>query len=420
MKKFTLSILGCGSRGGDTYGSLAFSQQDKYEITALCDTNKLKLNKYSKLFNVSEENCFLTEDEFFSKKRSDAIIIATMDRDHVHQCLKAMELGYDVLLEKPISADEDELFKLVNAQKKYGSKVIVCHVLRYAPAFVKLKELLDDGKVGKLIAIDATEQVAYWHYAHSYVRGNWRRAEDTAPMILAKCCHDLDLIQYYAKSRAKTVNSVGELTFFKKQFMPEGATNKCIDCKYINTCEYSAYKLYVEKWKNIGCPVNEWPYNVISPMVPLTEEKLLTAIKETPYGNCVFCNDNNVVDHQITTIEFENGVKAVLKMLAFTRDCGRIIKFYGTLGEIVMDEARDIIEIKPFGKPVETIKISEMIVKDVMAHGGGDAILMDSFYDILAGNASQETALLNSVESHLIGICAEKSRISGENVEVKH
>ena len=149
---------------------------------------------------------------FLRKKRSDALVIATQDKDHVRMCIKALELGYDILLEKPISPSEEELYALLEANKKYQRKVIVCHVLRYAPAYLKVKEILDSGEIGNIVCIDWIEQVAYWHQAHSYVRGNWRKSEETSPMIMAKCCHDLDLLQYYANSKCETVYSTGKQT----------------------------------------------------------------------------------------------------------------------------------------------------------------------------------------------------------------
>lgn len=421
MKKFTLSILGCGSRGCDSYGQIAFPQKEKYEIVSLCDVNPLKVEKYGKIFSVPYENRFLDEDEFFSKRRSNALIIASLDQDHVRQCLKAMALGYDILLEKPISSNENELYELLEAQKKYGSKVMVCHVLRYAPAFVKVKELLDSGVVGELVSIDATEQIAFWHFAHSYVRGNWHKVSDTAPMILAKSCHDLDLLQYYAKSRAVTVNSLGGLAHFKNENKPEDSTERCLDCPYKSTCPYSAYAFYVEHWKNTGAPDNCWPYNVVVPELPVTEEKMLNALRNGNYGKCVYACDNDACDNQMVLVGFENGVSAILKTIAFTHDCGRIMKFYGTKGEIEFDETRGIIVTKPFGTDATTILVKDLVEKDEFGHGGGDYYLMSAFYDMLCGNENSETTLEKSVESHLMGIAAEKSRTeNGKSEVIKH
>lgn len=420
MKKFTVSIIGCGSRGCDTYGHFCYAKQDEFSIAALCDTDKNKLVKYAKAFNVGKSSLFTDENEFFAVRRSDALVIATLDKCHVRQCLRAIELGYDILLEKPISDDEAELNMLLAKQKEYGNKIIVCHVLRYAHAFMKIKQLLSDGVIGRLVDIDATEQVAYWHYAHSYVRGNWRRSEETTPMILAKCCHDLDLFQYYAGSKAESVSSIGSLSYFNAENMPDGAAARCSDCQLKNSCQFNAYRIYIERFVEVNSPDNCWPYNVVCPDIPVTVEKLSDCLKKGPYGRCVFACDNNVVDNQITQIHFKNGVNAVLKMISFTHDIGRIMKFYGTKGELVLNETVGTIEIKVFGEKIRTLLISDLCKNDQFAHGGGDAGLVDAFYDILCGKVISETSLENSVESHIMGIAAEKSRLQGGRLVTVH
>ena len=411
-KIFTVAILGCGGRGAETYGRLIAERKDEYKIVALCDLIPEKLSKYGELFGVGAENRFSDDDSFFATKRADLLIIATLDADHVWQCKEALRLGYDVLLEKPITDNEEECRSLLAAQKKYGGKVLVCHVLRYAGAFRKVEELLKAGAVGRLVEIQALEQVAYWHQAHSYVRGNWRRSEDTSPMILAKCCHDLDLLQYYAGARCKSVSSMGDLTYFNSKNAPEGAAKRCLECQYIDTCPYSAKTIYIDEWEKKGCPENEWPYNVVTLAFPQTKKALTEAIETGPYGRCVFACDNDVVDHQQVSMAFENGVKATLTMTAFTAGGGRIMRFFGTTGEIVLDEARDTIEVKPFGKPMQTLRIGALI-ESGYGHGGGDSGLIGKLYEVLSGEQQAATSLEASVESHLMGIAAEKSRLSG-------
>ena len=208
MQKIKVILIGAGNRGL-TY--VSYMKDDEFEVVALCDREAKQLEKENMLFGLPEEALFLTDTEFFKEKRSDVLIIATLDKQHYEHTLQALNLGYDILLEKPITDNEQECLNLMQAQKKHNNKVVVCHVLRYATAFVKVKQLLDEGKIGSLVNIQALEQVAYWHVAHSYVRGNWRRSEETTPMILAKCCHDLDLLQYYAQSKAKTAPSTAPI-----------------------------------------------------------------------------------------------------------------------------------------------------------------------------------------------------------------
>ncbi len=418
-KKFSAAIIGCGQRGAETYGSLMFKDKDRFEIVALCDSDSVKLEKYGDRFGVPSADRFLDEKEFFQKKRADVLVVATMDRDHARQCVKALELGYNLLLEKPVAAEREECEQLLEAQRKYGGKVVVCHVLRYAPAFIKAAELIDEGNIGRLVAIQALEQVHFSHQAHSYVRGIWRNTEETTPMIMAKCCHDLDLLQYYAKSKCKSISSVGDLTFFTPENAPKGATKRCVDCPLKDDCVYSAKRIYVDDWKLKGRPADIWPQTHITTAYPLTEEALNEAIEKGPYGRCVFACDNDAVDHQLTDIVFENGVKASLIMTAFTANGGRIMTFFGTMGQIVLDEEHNFIDVKRFGQPTERITLQNLI-EGGYAHGGGDAGIVNGLYDMLCGKINERTSLEASVESHLMAICAEESRLKdGELVYIR-
>ena len=428
-KVFTVSILGCGSRGHYTYGKCMFNMQDKFQIVSMCDSNPKQIELAKSAWGLTDEQCFLSDEEFLKEKRSDALVIATQDRDHVRMCIRALELGYDILLEKPISPVEDELYELLAANEKYRKKVIVCHVLRYAPAFLKIKELLDSGVIGKIVCIDWMEQVTYWHQAHSFVRGNWRNDEETSPMIMQKCCHDLDLLQYYANSKSTTVYSVGDLSFFKKENQPEGAADRCAECKYKHECVYSAERLYVEKrrkdfdWAFDKPDVDEearrqgWPFNVVDLSRPITEESIRAAYENGQYGRCVFACDNNVVDNQTVVVRFENGIKANLTMTAFTALPGRKMTFHGTLGEVEMDEENDYIRVSQYGHGTRFLSIKELLkcaMEDTFGHGGGDYMMVQDFYKALCGEGDLGTTLDRSIESHLLALAAEKSRKSGQ------
>ncbi len=407
-KQFTVAIIGVGGRGGYAYGSLLANLPDKFKIVSLCDIKEEKLAFFAEKFGVSKENLFTNETEFFAQKRADVLVIATQDKDHVRHATQAFCLGYDVLLEKPITDDKQEMEDLLALQKKTGCKALVCHVLRYAPAFMKVEELLNSGAIGKLIAINAIEQVGYTHQAQAYVRGYWRKAENSSPMILAKCCHDLDLIQLYANSKCESVSSVGDLTHFKRENMPKDGAERCIDCPHRDSCPYSAKTQYLDNWIKDGRPTDRYPYNVPC-LAPVTEEKIISALKNGLHGRCVYACDNDVVDHQITQMSFENGVKATLTMIAFTRFCGRRMEFFGTLGQITLDEVRDYVRVSVFGKDELIINISDL-VQSQQIHGGGDQGLVNSLYDMLTGNSLDKTSMEHSAESHLIGIAAELSR----------
>ena len=417
-KKFTVAVLGCGGRG---YGYTdLFCKHDEFEVVAFCDTNPEQITKINALVNLPEERLFYDEYDFLSEKRADVLVIATSDSCHVRQCIAAMELGYDVLLEKPVSDSKEEIERLLKVQEQTGRIVVVCHVMRYAVGIRKLDQLISQGFLGRLVAIDHSERVAFWHQAQAYVRLQ-KQFPDTYATILAKCCHDLDLIQHFAASPCDTVSSVGSLAFFRKENAPEGSADRCLDCKYVDTCTYSAKKIYIDFWKESGCPKFSWPWNKVSLVNPNTEEDLYEGIKTKVQGECAFkCgveSDPHVVDNQMVQMRFQNGVIATLKMV-FGGKPGRLIALYGTEGELIMDEVSDTITVKPYGKAMETIKISALN-DGGWGHGGGDAGLVNDLYDILTGNKIEYTSLTESVESHIIGILAEESRLnSGKTIKV--
>ena len=411
-KMYTVAILGVGARGGDVYGSLLVeNRKDLFKIVAICDFRKERLERFGDLFNVPEHARFEDEERFFEEKRADLLIVATPDKCHVSHCIKGFQLGYDILTEKPLTDKKAECTALLAAQKAAGAKAIVCHVLRYAPAFVKTAELLNNGEIGQLVAIDALERVGYSHHAHSYTRGNWRNLAVSAPMILAKCCHDLDLLQFYANSKCKSISSVGDLVYFKEENAPEGSTARCLNCPHQDTCTYSAKRQYLSAWKQANCPEDRWPFNIMA-QAPLTEEKIVASLQDGPYGRCVYRCDNDVVDHQLTTMTFENGVKATLTMTAFTATGGRRYTFHGTLGELVLDEASNTLTLHKYGCEPIIYTLSDLNEKGY-GHGGGDGMLINSLYDMLNGNSTAATSFEASIESHLMGICAEESRLQG-------
>ena len=410
-KIVTVAAIGLGGRGW-VYTSNMFKKPDKYKVLALCDIDKVKADRIGEELEVAKENVFYDEDEFFKEKRADLCVISTQDQQHVGHAIKALALGYDLLLEKPISNKESECRKLLKAQQQSGRKIFVCHVLRYAPAFVKVKEILDSGVIGDIVMIDSVENVYFFHQAHSFVRGNWRRKDETSPMILAKCCHDLDLLQWYAGSKCETISSIGDLRYFKKENQPEGAADRCTDCKFADTCPYSAVRGYLTN--------KFWGGEALTNKRPITDEIIMDALRTGPYGRCVYACDNDVVDNQIVMARFANGITANLRMTAFTAGGGRTMKFYGTLGELEFDQDRKFIEVKPFGKPVEKIDTDNLVERGY-GHGGGDQGIVNGLYDLMTGKSDGGTTLAHSLESHLMAFTAEKSRLKGGKVyKIKH
>lgn len=411
-KIITVSIIGVGLSGGEFYGRYLYRAKDKYKITHLCDIDGKKLEKYGNAFDVELSCRFLTDASFFQEKRSDLLVIATMEKTHIRIARKALSLGYDIVLEQPVSDEPDELRALVAEAHRSGRKIMVCHVLRYSSMVRKIKEILNAGEIGKIISMDATENVVYWHEAHSYVRGNWRNQTLSTPMIMAKCCHDLDLLQYFAGSKCMSVSSMGSLAYFKKENAPANAAQRCMECPLVETCLYSAKRIYIDLWKQWGMPENVMPMNALTDTLPLTEGALLKAVQEGPYGRCVFHCDNDVVDNQKIVMQFENGIAATLKMEAFVKYGGRELRFFGTQGYLELNEAKDTIIIHRYMKNDDVLSISSLEGKDDHAFRVGR--MMDTFYNVLIGESEEiETSIDGAVESHYMAIAAEESRLNG-------
>lgn len=412
-KIVTVSIIGLGGRGGEAYGRYLVEQKEKFQIASVCDINPVRLQKYGDLFGVDAQNRFDDEDAFFAEKRSDVLFVTTQDQLHIRMAKRALNLGYDLVLEKPISDKAEELRELSELAHKTGRKIMVCHVLRYTVMMRKLKEVLNSGAIGRLISIDHTENVVFWHEAHSYVRGNWRNRGQATPMIMAKCCHDLDLIQDFVGSECHSVASMGSLAYFKAENKPQGAADRCINCPYIDSCVYSAKKVYIDMWKDAGKPANRFPFSLVSDAYPTTEEALYKAIETNMYGRCVFACDNDVVDNQTVIMQFENGVTATLKMEAFVKDGGRDIRFFGTEGELDLREGEDTITLKKYFGENTVWKISEL-TDDLEGHGGGDHRMIDELYEIMTGETPNVTTSIDkSIESHYMALAAEESRLNG-------
>lgn len=417
VNKMTIAILGLGSRGLQVYAPLIKENADRMEFVAAADLDPSKVKEARKLYDISEKACFFSAEEFLKAERqADALFICTQDRDHVEHAIAAIEKGYHILLEKPVSPDKEECRRLQEVAKVHDRKVCVCHVLRYTPFYSKIKELLTGDAVGKVMNIQAREDVGFFHQAHSFVRGSWRNSEETSPMILAKCCHDMDLLVWLSDSECKRLSSFGELSWFKKEHAPEGAANRCLDgCKAKAHCPYDAEKIYITNPDTGILAGNGWPTN--SFVLDLKEESVRQALKEGPYGRCVYDCDNNVVDHQVVNMEMENGVTITFSMCAFSATCDRTIKIMGTMGQIEGRMNENKIYYTSFGKETEVIDLTKLTC-DFRGHGGGDGRMVQQFYDYVMKDVKSPsiTGLDISLESHYMALAAEDSRLHGGQV----
>lgn len=396
----TVAVLGAGNRGREAYGSYILEHPGDIKAVAVAEPDADKRALFSKEHNIDQKLQFESWEKLLNKDRvADGIIIATLDNMHLEPVLQAMEKGYKILLEKPIAPDLEDLIEIYKKYKETESEILVAHVLRYTNFFSKLKELLDEKVIGKVRYIDLNENIGYYHFAHSYVRGNWRNTDSAAPIILAKSCHDLDILHWLLGTKTKKLTSFASLEIFKEESQPENAADRCIYCEIESDCPYSARKIYLGE-------NTDWPTSVIT--TNLSYEGRFKALKEGPYGRCVWKSDNNVPDVQRVNMTQSDNTEVNFTLNAFSKDITRDIKIHGSLGEIEGDFEKGIIELSIFGKSNSVIEIEAASGH----HGGGDSGLMSQFVSLLKGKAidSWSSSLEESLESHLMAFAAEEAR----------
>jgi len=406
-----LALIGAGQRGM-IYAEYAFFKKG-VEIVAVVEPHKERREIAADKFHIAKENVFENVEAFFEKNIScDAVIIASMDKDHYKQAVQALKQGYDLLLEKPISPNIAECMEIWQTAKKNKRKVIVCHVLRYTNFFSEIKKIIDSGELGKVIAIQHNENVGNFHIAHSFVRGNWRNSEESSPIIMQKSCHDMDILTWLVDSEAKRIASFGSLAHFKEENAPEGSTDRCTTCPIGEECHYNAYRAYL--------PVRGgWPASLLGS--DQSEEGIRKALETSPYGRCVYHCDNNVCDHQVTLIEFKNGVHASFVLSGFTNHMNRTLKIMCEYGEIRAEDEGSIIEVTKFNANAVEQTEQRVIRAELVggAHGGGDVLLMEDFLAELQNNSEDsKTAIDRSIESHVMAFAAEEARVTGKVVDI--
>ena len=415
MKKVTLSIIGCGARGSGTYAEMALTKfKDRCEIVAIAEPDEERRKLLQTRCHLPDDRCFKTGDDLLKEERlSQALVIATMDQQHVVYAISALQKGYDLLLEKPISPSLHECLRLEEEYQKHQQNVVVCHVLRYNVFYGAIKRILNEGKLGQIINVEASENVGYWHMAHSFVRGNWGCAKDSSQMILQKSCHDMDIFVWLLGSSCRQISSLGSLSVFRKDKAPEGATLRCLDCP-IKDCIFDARKIYLTN-KLTGYDEGNRGWPMVPYLTPIcTRERILEALKDGPYGRCVYHCDNDVVDHQVSLIEMANGVIVSFTMSAFSAKPHRMIKIMGTLGSLSGDDDESELIYHNFQTGGEE-KIPLAEEAHHQGHGGGDLGLFEDFLEVEEGKPRPDnlTSLPVSLESHYMAFAAEKSRLAG-------
>jgi len=408
-------LAGTGSRGS-TFASFAQQYPDRARIVAVADPRAGRRDALADQLGVAEDRRFNDWRELVALARfADAVIVTTPDREHVGPACRFAELGYHVLLEKPIAPTRAECIEVIDSIEKAGVIFAVCHVMRYTAYTDTVKDIVAKGRLGQLVGIEHLEPIGWWHFAHSYVRGNWRRSDEAGPSILTKCCHDLDWLRYIVDRPAVAVSSWGGLHHFTATNRPAGAADRCLDCAVEPDCPHSAPRLY------LGClgdaERERWPLSVVT--TDLTEPGVRRALRDGPYGRCVYACDNDVADHQVVTIEFEGGVTATLTMSAFTPAGRRRTRIMGTRGFLEGDGQHLTLTDFVTGE-VESFDLVVGGGGAAGGHDGGDFGVMSAFLDaVSAGDRSLvRSGPRESLESHLMAFAAERSRLTGLPVKV--
>ena len=422
MEPLKVIVIGAGSRGC-IYTNIMAAYPDKFKVVGVAEPIDDRRNYIKEKHGVPEENCHLTWETILDvPKFADIAIISTMDQLHTAPAIKALELGYDLLLEKPVAPTPEECGMIYSKAKEKNAKVMVCHVLRYTPFYKRLKEIINEGTLGEIVSVAHTEAVGHRHQSHSFVRGNWGNSGRSSFMLLQKCCHDLDILQWLVDKKCEKIQSFGSLKHFCRENAPAGSPERCIDgCPAGDTCYYNAMKLYYEDKNNgwfrgTACGTAENP----------SDELVLEALRNTQYGKCVYKCDNDVVDHQIVNMQLEDGVTVSMTMCAFTKG-GRTTHIMGTKGELWADNeaANDEDKFKFFSFEkcaIESLPANGSQSGNSIAagHGGGDNGIIEALYKYETGEltAEQVSEIGISCSNHMLVFAAEDARLSGTIIDL--
>lgn len=425
-RPITAIIVGAGHRSF-VYSELAKTNPEMLKIVGVADPNPIRRKKAMDYFGFKEDMCFENAEELAKKgKLADTVINGTMDEQHLETAVPLLDAGYDMLLEKPFAPNEEEMRQIVNCAKKNNSKVMICHVLRYTPFYYAIKERIVNGEIGDIINIQTTEHVSYHHLSTSYIRGKWANSDKChTSMLLAKCCHDLDIIMWMmSETKPKQISSFGGKFQFKPENAPKEAGTICMkDCPLVDTCVYSTKRLYIDhpdRWAFYVWNALEGKNNVT------LEDKIALMKSDNPYARCIYKCDNNVVDHQSVLINFESGATGTHNMVGGSAEPRREIHIIGTKGEIFgnFEESKfTVLKIDPspdaHNEECDVEEVDLRVTGDMVGayggHGGGDERLAADFVKFIRGEKPSLacTSIFDSVAGHLSVYLADKSRENG-------
>ncbi|MEV6490708.1 Gfo/Idh/MocA family oxidoreductase [Actinoplanes sp. NPDC051633] len=415
MSAVTLALVGAGLRG-QAYARHAIAT-GAGTVVALAEPDRHRRETVAAEFGVDPARVYESWTDLAAEPRlADAAIVATQDRMHRDPAVRLADLGYHLLLEKPMAPTEEDAAAIAAAAERNNVMVAVCHVMRYTAYTRMLKGLVDSGRIGKLVSVQHLEPVGWWHFAHSFVRGNWRNSAESGPLLLTKCCHDIDWLVHLFGSIPARVTSFGSLSHFKPSEKPAGAADRCLDCPVEPTCPYSAKRLYLSAQADPD--QHFWPLGAVTPT--FTEESVLAALRTGPYGRCVYTSDNDVVDHQVVNMEFADGATCSFTVTAFTPMEYRRTRLFGTHG--YLDGDGQTVRWLDFrtGREETFDAAAHGGPSAADGHGGGDEALTDAF---TAAVASGDPGLLtsdaaHSLATHRVVWAAEQARLSSSIVRL--
>lgn len=416
-EEITLAVVGAGARAS-IYARLAASHPG-VRVVAVADPNLDRRLRMAEEFGIPADHQFAGFEELAARERlADAVIIGTQDAYHRDPAVALADRGYSILLEKPMAIVEQDAVDIVEAVERNGVTLMVCHVMRFMPLTRRIKEIVDSGAIGEIVTVDHVEPIGPWLYQHSYVRGPWGNESRATFALMAKSCHDFDWLNHILGLRALRVSSFGGLYEFRHERKPAGTTERCLDCPLKDTCMYSATRFYYPIVDDPDTELGDFVWHLTE---DATREGVDKALREGPYGLCVWSSDNDVVDHQVVNIEYENNVTATFTMTTFGPEAGRMTRLFGTKG--FMDVAYSEITVRDFATgEVTTEKVAvepDSELREASGHAGGDGGIIAAFLDALRGGENLTDAR-TSLASHRVVWAAEEARHTGTVVDVRY
>lgn len=411
-RKIKMVLIGAGNRGQGIFGKYALDMPHRCEFVAVVEPNAEKRDYFADAHGIPSERRFsaLKDLREFKGVDVEAAVIATLEDQRMEPVFYAMERGWHILVEKPLCTNAHDLIRLHDATKDYKKILIVCHQMRVTPVYKAIKRLIDSGELGKIVCVQHSENVSYSHMAHSFVRGPFNSSRLT-PMLLAKSCHDMDILTYLIGSEPKSVASFGSLNYFRKENCPEGAPKRCLDgCKHYQSCPYHVMKLYFESDTD--------PAYLRQMGVVKDKSHLRALLAENRFGKCVFQTDNDVVDNQTVQISFADNITVSFVMCGHNGVERRMTKISMTNGEIAYgSDGHDVIKTWRF----EPLLQDTITVETKGTHAGGDRAIMDNFIDAIEtdDHSILLTPIQKSLDGHLLVFAAEESRRSGQIVDLR-